>query len=271
MPQVVPSVSQVFSQAWNQGLAATAQFIVFLCVAFFVYLATRRPIPEVLAAAQSTGDPTADAARDVMLSMQRNTARATRWTGSREHTPKPPSGPSDPPPSVPPAVDAIGSAAEAAEALPSTAFEEEFLHQMRARAQNDEVRLSEDIVRLRRYELVEFIFFVCLAILTVVFISAGAVAIMTEKGHLTVALMSGIAGLFTGAGTAIVKGLAIYTNRQRQEMARNREDTNRTSQAIQAAFAIRDPKRRDAEILRLAEWLRERAFPASSVPREPAA
>jgi hypothetical protein len=253
-PKLAPSVGEAYSQARDQGLAAVIQFLGILCIAVIVFLFTRRPIPEVLATTRSTGDRTADAARDVLLAMERKAAKPTASAQSE---------PLEPPHAAPVAVQEKSRAPE----MPSTAFEEEFLRQMRVRAQHDESELSEDVSRLRRYEHVEFMFFVCLAILTVVFISVGAVLIMAGHGKLTVAIMSGVAGLFTGAGTAIVKGLSIYTTRRREEMSRSREDTNRTSQAIQAAFAIRDPQQRDAEILRLAEWLRGRAFQAAAPPK----
>jgi len=198
---------------------------------------------------------TADVARDVLERIDRPNREFKNTVPDAEAVPKSATAsiavadPSAPQRDTPKAYSAYN------ESLDKTA--EEFLRQMREQTERRDSQLEQDVASLRMEETVEFRFMVGLAFITVAFIVACAVLILS--GRITGAVASGVVSLFTGAGTKIISDLTQKTSRRREAAANLREDNIRTLQAIQGALIVRDPSERDRELARLAAWLRQRA------------
>jgi hypothetical protein len=79
-------------------------------------------------------------------------------------------------------------------------------------------------------------------------------------GRATLGVVAGGIGLLTGGGTAILNRMVKDLSRRRDINSKIREDNIRTLQAIQGALLVNDQRERDAEIRKLAAWLRDRAM-----------
>jgi hypothetical protein len=196
-----------------------------------VFFGFRNVIAEVRSTPTKT---TADVAREILLSSE--SPKADR----HERTPQ-------------------KSAPEGESAPPQA---EVFLKQMRDQTERRDNELDREAasLRLMSHSLLK----VELSLAMVTFGVAVCGVWLAIGGRAALGVVSGGIGLLTGGGTVILNRMVKELRHRRDVNGKIREDNIRTLQAIQGALLVTDRKERDAEIRKLAAWLRDRAM------REPA-
>jgi hypothetical protein len=150
----------------------------------------------------------------------------------------------------------------------SVAAQELALRQIQQDFQDGRERIAARLAQVQRQDTAVFGAMLASGVISLILILWGAYSFF-KSGVDAIAVLSGLVGLVTGAGTAIMRWLQKNLAEKAARLERIEEDQTRYLRAIQAALALTGPER-NTQLAETTKWLRDgmRSAPQQAATRD---